>query len=71
MAKRITHSTALFRLRKLQGQRSIREFAAALKLSPMLISQIYRGKRGLGKAVLKHLKLAKNPASEPTYTEVK
>lgn len=68
MAKIVTHDAVIARLKKMQGDRSIREFADELRVSAMLLSQIYRGKRGIGKRIAKRLKLKKNPVVA-TYTE--
>jgi hypothetical protein len=68
--KVITYEEAVARLRKLQGERSIKAFARELKMSRVYLGEIYRGTRGLGPKVLKHLKLRENPPPRPTYTEL-
>lgn len=70
IAKLVTHQMAVDRLRRLQGKRTLREFAAALGVSHQYIADIYHGRRGMGEAVLKQLRLTKNPPAEPTYSEI-
>lgn len=66
----ITHSMVIDRLRRLQGKRSLREFAEKLNCSHQYLADVYRGRRGLGETLLKQLKLEKIPPGEPVYREV-
>lgn len=67
----ITHTMVLERLKRLQGRRSLRQFADELKISHQYLADVYNGRRGLGETVLKQMKLVKNPPGEPTYSEVR
>lgn len=57
------------RLRRLQGKRTLRQFAEQLHISHQYLADVYTGRRGLGETVLKQLRLVKNPPGEPTYRE--
>lgn len=66
----ITHTMVLEKLRKRQGKKTLRDFAKELGISYQYLSDVYIGRRGLGKTVLTQLRLVKNPPGEPTYSEV-
>ena len=54
-------------LRKRQGDRSLRRYAADLGISPSYLSEIYRGTRRPGEVVLQNLGLSKSTKTEITY----
>ena len=69
--KIITYRQAIARLRQMQGDKPLFEFARSLGLSAPYLSQIMYGKRGfnqgLSPTICKHLKLARRVRI--TYTE--
>lgn len=69
----VTQEMAIARLRKLQGERSLRQFAHELRISYQYLAEIYSGRRSLAGAVpvLDFLGLARNPPEEPTYIRVR
>ena len=56
-------------MRKRQGERTAKEFAEELGISPQYLSDIYCGNRELGPAVLEALKLQRNVIYKPTQAE--
>ena len=67
--KKLTHAEVLARLKKLQGDRSLRDFAEALGISAPYLSDIYLGHRGVGPKLLKILNLTKDEQVTVTYSE--
>jgi transcriptional regulator with XRE-family HTH domain len=68
---KLTREQVLKLLKERQGERSLRQFAIDIGISAAYLSDVYLGKRSVGKKILKHLGLERNPAPrpEPTYSE--
>jgi hypothetical protein len=54
-------------LKEKQGELSLRQFALKLKVSASYLSDIYLGKRQIGRAVLKQVGMAKTVVVCVTY----
>jgi len=65
--KTLSHEKVLARLKKLQNGRTLTAFGQEIGVSAGYLSDVYRGKRGLGEIICGYLKIVKNP---PTYSEV-
>ena len=59
MTRTYTEAEVVEMLKAEQGERSLREFAEALGISPSYLSDIYLGKRAPGPAVLDQMELEK------------
>jgi lambda repressor-like predicted transcriptional regulator len=55
------------RLKKQQGDRSIRDYAAEIGCSAATLSQIYNNKRDPGKLILDHLDIIQNKITVVIY----
>ena len=65
VTKQLTKSEVLAKMKKQQGKRTAREYAAELGISPAYLSDIYAGKREPGPAILDRLGLVLVPKYEP------
>ena len=64
----MTADQVKMRLRKMQDGRSLAVFGKEIGVGASFLSDVYTGKRTLGKKILDYLGLVQDP---PTYSEVK
>lgn len=67
MAKALKHADVVEALKKRQGSKSLREFARELGISAPYLSDIYRGHRGVGPAILKTIGLTRKTTVITVY----
>ena len=66
---KLTSTELIGRLKKLQGERSLREFATALGVSAAYLSDVYRGNRAIGNKLCRKLGVTKTRELITTYQE--
>lgn len=64
----MTHEEVVQLLKSKQGELSLRQFASKLKVSPSYLSDIYRGQRQVGRAILRQVGLQKNVVVDVSYS---
>ena len=69
VVKTFTHDKVIDMLKKRQGKRSLREFARELNVSAAYLSDIYKGRRNPGPAILEHFGLSKRVTISTAYAE--
>jgi len=65
----LTHDELIRRLKELQGERSLREFAEALGVSAPYLSDVYRGNRQIGAKLCRKLGVPRTREFITTYRE--
>jgi len=65
----LTQKELIERLKRMQGDRSLREFADDLGVSAAYLSDVYRGNRAVGKKLCKKLNVTKTREFVTTYRE--
>jgi len=69
--KQLTSSEVVARLKQMQGERSLREFAGAIRVSAPYLSDVYLGRRAVGPKLCKLLGISKTREFITTYSEIK
>ena len=67
--QKLTHDDLIARLKQLQGDRSLREFAEALGVSAPYLSDIYNGNRKIGNKICRKLKVTRTREFVITYQD--
>lgn len=69
MPKTLTHDKVIEMLKKRQGKKSLRSFATELGISAAYLSDLYKGRRSPGPAVLAHFGLCKQVTISTQYAQ--
>lgn len=67
--KQLTQIDLISRLKEMQGDKSLREFATALGVSAPYLSDVYAGNRSIGPKLCRKLGVTKTRAFITTYQE--
>lgn len=67
--QKLTSEQLIERLKQMQGERSLREFADMLGVSAPYLSDVYRGNRSIGKKLCRKLGITKTREFITTYRE--